>query len=84
MRDEKLYHYMKELMDTEDIFIEPSSCAAFEGPARLCRDAASRAFLDRMELTGRLDAGTHIVWATGGSLVPEAVRQEYRQKAQQA
>lgn len=84
VRDEKLYHYMKELMDTEDIFIEPSSCAAFEGPARLCRDAASRAFLDLMELTGRLDAGTHIVWATGGSLVPEAVRQEYRQKAQQA
>lgn len=32
VNDEKRYHYMKELMDTEDIFLEPSACAAFQGP----------------------------------------------------
>lgn len=79
--DEKLYHYMKELMDTEGIFIEPSSCAAFEGPARLFRDRESREFLEQSGLAEHLQDSTHIVWATGGSLVPEEMRTEYRKKA---
>lgn len=81
--DGKLYHYMKELTDSEGIFIEPSSCAAFEGPARLEKDGACRAFLEKQGLWEKMGDAAHIVWATGGSLVPRDVREEYRRKAEQ-
>ena len=60
IRDEKLYDYMRLLEQTEDIFIEPSACAAFHGPQYVNENA------------------THILWATGGSMVPEDIRRQYR------
>lgn len=82
VQDQKLYRHMKMLMDTEEIFIEPSSCAAFEGPSRLFRDRESREFLEKESLWEKMEAATHIVWATGGSLVPQDVREEYCRKAE--
>ena len=73
--DAKLFDYMRMLMDTERIFIEPSACAAFIAPQKLMRDAAE--YLDAHGLTGKMHQATHIAWATGGNLVPEAVREEY-------
>lgn len=32
VEDEKLYRYMKDLLDTQNIFLEPSACAGFQGP----------------------------------------------------
>ena len=58
VNDERLPVYQKLLWETEGLFIEPSSAAAF----RLLEEANS--------------AGTNIVWATGGSLVPEEIRKE--------
>ena len=54
--DERLPVYQRRLWQTEGLFIEPSSAAAF----RLLESAGTD--------------GTNIVWATGGSLVPAAVR----------
>ena len=51
--DEKLYPFLRELKDSEGIFIEPSATASFTGPAIFNKK------------------GTHILWATGGSMVPE-------------
>ncbi len=34
VEDEKLYRFMGALKETEDIFIEPSSCAAFYGTGK--------------------------------------------------
>lgn len=81
VEDKKLYRYMKELSDTEGIFIEPSACAAFEGPARLFTEEETRRFLEKCELLGKMENSTHIAWATGGSLVPDEVREEYYKKA---
>ena len=81
IEDRKLYQYMKLLMDTEGIFIEPSACAAFEGPARLHTDGETRDFLRKNGLETRETSTTHIVWATGGSLVPEEVRNQYYERA---
>lgn len=58
--DEKLFHYLRMLKETEDIFIEPSACAGFEGPMH-------------MVYNDKYDA-SHIVWATGGAMVPEEER----------
>jgi D-serine dehydratase len=68
---------MRDLLETEDIFIEPSACAAIQGPVLLNRRPETRAYLEAHGLTEKLPQATHILWATGGSLVPQAVREEY-------
>lgn len=78
VRDAKLYDYMRDLLETEDIFLEPSACAALQGPARLWQSEEIKAYMRANDLGGRMEQATHIAWATGGSLVPEAVREEYR------
>ncbi|MEA5136185.1 MAG: D-serine ammonia-lyase [Candidatus Fimivivens sp.] len=75
--DRNLYPYMKGLLDTENIFIEPSSCAAFAGPARLYSDSSTNAFMQNYFTSAQQRNATHIVWATGGSLVPEEMRALY-------
>lgn len=80
IQDEHLYPYMRELEETEGIFIEPSACAAFEGPAKLLSYPESRAYIREHDLERKLGQAVHIAWATGGSLVPEAVRAEYRKR----
>lgn len=80
LKDRKLYRYMKELFDTEGIFIEPSACAAFEGPAKLFKAEETGRFLEERGLSEHMANSIHIVWATGGSLVPEDVREEYYKK----
>ena len=75
---------MKELLDQEGVFIEPSSCAAFAGPSRIETDEACARYIEEQGLTGQMGQAAHIVWATGGSLVPEDVRETYIKKAMEA
>lgn len=76
--DGKLYNYMRMLMDTEDIRIEPSSCAAFIGPENLLKYQAGIDYAKTHGLTEeKMANGTQICWATGGRLVPEEIWQEY-------
>ena len=75
VRDGALFDYMRGLMDTEDIFIEPSSCAAFQGVVKL---HTMEHFLEKNGLTGDcLSRATLIAWATGGSMVPEEEKKIY-------
>lgn len=76
--DGKLYDYLRDLLETEDIFLEPSACAALEGPMQMERKEATRNYLMREHLLDKMKDATHIAWATGGSLVPEMVREEYK------
>ena len=78
VRDAKLYEYMRDLLETEEIFLEPSACAAFQGPVCFGRSEELKAYVKENGLEGRMEQAAHIVWATGGSLVPEEVREEYR------
>jgi len=75
VRDARLYDYMRDLLSSEHIFLEPSACAGFQGPVRLMRDMT--AYLAANGLEDRMKNASHIVWATGGSLVPEDVREAY-------
>ncbi len=75
--DAKLYDYMRDLLECEDIFLEPSACAAFHGPVRLMHSDQVREYLEKNNLTDRMESAVHIAWATGGSLVPEYIREEY-------
>lgn len=76
LADPKLYDYMRDLLESEQIFIEPSACAAFEGPLKLCGPEGEpyRKARALAELSG---SATHVAWATGGRLVPEDIRVAY-------
>lgn len=77
--DPKLYTFMRALLESENIFLEPSACAAFQGPAELLRQQEGRDYAARQGLTAeRLTNSTHIAWATGGALVPEDIRKAYQ------
>ncbi len=77
LEDYKIYDYMRDLRDTEGLFIEPSSCAGFEGPVQFAKNAAFAPYIEKYGLSEALQSATHIVWATGGKLVPEEVRQAF-------
>lgn len=64
--DMRLYPYLAKLKDEEGIFIEPSACAAFEGFKHICGECDENAI--------------HIIWATGGNMVPEDERAAYYNK----
>lgn len=78
MEDKKLYEYMRALLHTENIFIEPSSCAAFEGPVQLTLSKETKNYIKAHHLEGKMSDAIHIAWATGGRLVPEEIREEYK------
>ena len=78
LRDRRIYDYMRDLWETEDIFIEPSACAAMQGPVLLGQTEEGRSYLEKHGLTEKMPKAAHILWATGGSMVPEDIREEYR------
>ncbi|RYX97802.1 MAG: D-serine ammonia-lyase [Comamonadaceae bacterium] len=59
------------LAQTEGISVEPSAAAAFRGPAWLQHSAAGQDYLAQHGLTHAMGAANHVLWSTGGSLVPE-------------
>lgn len=77
LEDYKIYDYMRDLRDTEGLFIEPSSCAGFEGPVQFAKNEAFAPYIEKYGLSEALQNSSHIVWATGGKLVPEDVRQAF-------
>lgn len=74
IEDRKLYDLMRGLLKQEDIFIEPSSCAAF---AALLRREDLQKYIDAHGLAGKMANATHIAWATGGRMVPQETREIY-------
>ena len=74
INDEKLYPYLAKLADSEDLLIEPSACASFTGPGHIL---SAEGYLIKNNLKDKLKNATHILWATGGSMVPEEEMQAY-------
>jgi D-serine dehydratase len=68
--DEDLFRFLYLLYREEKIRIEPSAAAGFAGPGFLLGSSRGRACLDAHGLSDRLDRGVHLVWTTGGCLVP--------------
>ncbi|EEL35243.1 D-serine dehydratase [Bacillus cereus Rock3-28] len=75
--DEELYRLLKELADMENINLEPSALAGMVGPVNVCKEDE---YLQKQQLTETVKKGTHIVWGTGGSMVPEDVMNGYYKK----
>lgn len=70
VNDAKLYDYLRILKSSENKMIEPSSCAAFEGPRTLLKYEATKTYVEK-NLKGNIENSCQIAWATGGVMVPE-------------
>jgi D-serine dehydratase len=65
VEDATLFKHLKLLHATQSLRIEPSAAAGFSGPLWLQNDILACA------------GATHLVWTTGGSLVPDAEYQKF-------
>jgi D-serine dehydratase len=75
--DYKLYDYMRNLHETENIDIEPSACAAFEGFVKFETTDEGKEYIKRHNLENNMKNAVHIAWETGGSLVPEEINKQF-------
>ena len=77
IEDKRLFLLLKALMDTEQISLEPSALAGMWGPMQLAHTQVGKQYLRQHELDTNINQSHHIIWATGGSLVPEEERKAY-------
>ena len=75
--DYKLYDNMRFLQHTENINIEPSACASFEGPIMFESSEEGKEYINEHGLSDKVNNITHIAWATGGSLVPDEINKQF-------
>ena len=75
--DERMYRLLTQLKDSEDIALEPSALAGMYGPVLMAKAPEMSDYLASNGLTDSAKSGTHLVWATGGSMVPPAEMESY-------
>lgn len=77
INDDRLFSFLKTAADTENMYLEPSALAGFYGPVQLFKEATGRQFINEHGLQDKMKNATHIVWATGGSMVPKEEMERY-------
>jgi D-serine dehydratase len=71
--DERLTRLVKELYETEGIFVEPSAASGLHGYTGVMENAEYLKRFDDESITNAV----HIVWATGGGMVPKDERDKF-------
>lgn len=72
VKDKDLLSWLKLLYETEAIALEPSALAGVGGLLMLSNTPQYTNFLRESRQYEQFLSGTHVLWATGGSMVPEA------------
>ncbi|MGY3572004.1 D-serine ammonia-lyase [Vibrio paucivorans] len=77
--DQRMYRLLGQLNQSEGIQLEPSALAGMIGPVIL---ASESDYMERMQFSpGKMNNATHLVWATGGGMVPEEEMASYLVKS---
>ncbi|MCW2478809.1 D-serine ammonia-lyase [Candidatus Symbiopectobacterium sp. NZEC135] len=75
LSDDEMYRLLVMLAQTQALCLEPSALAGMAGPWRVAGNAE---YLSRLSLSASaMQQATHLVWATGGGMVPDAEMQKY-------
>lgn len=80
VNDEQLYAQLLMLKQTMGIELEPSAAAGMGGPAWLAESPGGRAYVRSRNLD--MAGATHVIWATGGSLVPPEEHRRFQAHAE--
>lgn len=81
--DESLYVLLSALIDSENIYLEPSALAGIPGAIKLFKDEAGQKYIKANNLKDKMKNASHIAWATGGSMVPKNVMETYYKKGRE-
>ncbi|AFJ45196.1 D-serine ammonia-lyase [Shimwellia blattae] len=76
--DQTMYDMLGWLAEEEKILLEPSALAGMAGPQRICASAAWQQMHGISDVA--LSNATHLVWATGGGMVPQEEMAQYLAK----
>lgn len=78
--DQRMYDLLGLLNKIEDIQLEPSALAGMFGPIIVSSNNGE--YLNRIEISNvKLENATHLVWATGGGMVPAKEMENYLSRA---
>ncbi|WP_123296507.1 D-serine ammonia-lyase [Vibrio crassostreae] len=78
LTDERMYQLLSELNQAEGIQLEPSALAGMPGAVHVEHNSE---YLERLGIDdSKLTNATHLVWATGGGMVPEQEMAAYLAK----
>ena len=80
IQDERMYKLLAELADAEGIYLEPSALAGMYGPVLTQQGRALGGYAERAVPAGAMANAIHLVWATGGNMVPREEMQHYYEK----
>lgn len=70
MRDKDLLGWVRRMYDVASIQLEPSAAAGFCGPFDHMLGDVAQNYLGNCKLDADLRRSSHIIWATGGGLMP--------------
>ncbi|MFI8620304.1 D-serine ammonia-lyase [Marinomonas sp. NPDC078689] len=79
LSDERMYRHLGDMDALENIQLEPSALAGIMGPILVSNDADYRHRFALDDATMR--NATHLIWATGGGMVPKEEMASYLAKA---
>lgn len=80
LQDERMYTLLAQLADAEALYLEPSALAGMYGPVLTQPGQLLGTYTDATLPVGALANATHLVWATGGNMVPREEMQRYYAK----
>ena len=73
LSDQTLYRQLALLVDSENIFMEPSAVAGLPGITRVIQHSE---YIKHIGLEDVMNRAVHLVWGTGGSMVPKAIMEK--------
>ena len=77
--DQRMYHHLGDMSELENIQLEPSALAGIIGPIIVTENTE---YLKRLQFDAiKMHNATHLVWATGGGMVPEKEMASYLKKS---
>lgn len=71
VEDRTLFQHLQLALESERMRLEPSAAAGFSGPHLLVATEAGKAYVERCDLREHMSGSTHVLWTTGGLLVPD-------------
>lgn len=80
VEDENMYRLLTKMAHSEKLFLEPSALAGVPGITKILTSKEGKEYLKKNNLEDKLENITHIAWATGGSMVPKDMMDEYYNK----
>lgn len=75
--DKRMFYLLNKMVENEGIKIEPSGLAGAYGPVKLLKSNEGQKYIEDNGLSESINNAVHIVWATGGSMVPSLEMEEF-------